>query len=98
MYDIGHWIRPVNFEVNLWQGQTKLKYEEDEPMGYLEFSTNKKIKFQRFEATSKLKNITADAISIRNNKTSNSLLKRYQIFDRSPVRKIVLKEVKDNLL
>lgn len=98
MYDIGHWIRPVNFEVNLWQGQTKLKYEEDEPMGYLEFATDKKINFQRFEATPKLKSITADAISIRNKKTSNSLIKRYQVFDRSPVRKVILKEIKDNLL
>ena len=41
---------------------------------------------------------TADAISIRNKKTSNSLIKRYQVFDRSPVRKVILKEIKDNLL
>ena len=67
-------------------------------MGYLEFATDKKINFQRFEATPKLKSITADAISIRNKKTSNSLIKRYQVFDRSPVRKVILKEIKDNLL
>jgi len=98
MYDIGHWIRPINFEMNLWQGQTKLKYEEDEPMGYIEFATSKKINFQRFESTSKLKSIVADAINVRNKKTHASLPKRYQIFDRSPVRKIILKEIKDNLL
>jgi len=98
MYDIGRWLRPVNFEVNLWQGQTKLKYLEDEPMGYLEFATDKKIKFQRFESTHKLKEIVADAINTRNKKFTPSLLKRYQIFDRSPMRKIVLKEIKDNLL
>lgn len=98
MYDIGRWLRPVNFEMNLWQGQTKIKFEEDEPMGYLEFATNKKINFQRFEATNKLKEIVGDAINTRCKKTTPSLLKRYQIFDRSPVKKIILKEIKDNIL
>ena len=98
MYDIGRWIRPVNFEMNLWQGQTKIKFEEDEPMGYLEFSTNKKINFQRFETTLKLKDICGDAINTRAKKTTPSLMKRYQVFGNSVVRKIILKEIKNNLL
>jgi len=98
VFDIGRWMRPVHFEVNLWQGQTKIKYEENEAMGYIEFGTNKKINFQRFETTQKIKEIVGDAINTRNKRFTPSLLKRYEIFDRSPVKKMLVKEIKENLL
>lgn len=97
-FDIGRWIRPVNFEMNLWPGETKMNFEEGEPMGYLEFGTDKKINFQRFETTPKFKSLVSDSIVIRNKAFTPSLLKRYKIFDRSPIKKILLKEIKDNLL
>ena len=75
-----------------------MNLEEGEPMGYLEFGTDKKINFQRFETTSKFKSLVSDSILVRNKAFAPSLLKRYRIFDRSPIKKILLKEIKDNLL
>jgi hypothetical protein len=96
-YDIGRWFRPINFEYNLWDGGTKLSIEAGEPLAYVEFGTDRKIVLKRFEATEKLHTIGAEVIHARSKKWK-TLGSRYELFDRSPLRKIILKEISGNLL
>ena len=96
-YDIGRWFRPINFEYNLWDGGTKLEIEAGEPLAYIEFGTDRKIVLKRFEATEKLHTIGGEIIHARS-KRWKTLASRYELFDRSPMRKIILKEITENLL
>lgn len=96
-YDIGRWFRPLNFEYNLWDGGTKLHIEAGEPIAYIEFGTDRKIVLKRFEVTEKLYTIGGEVIHARA-KNWKTLGARYELFDRSPMRKIILKEISGNLL
>jgi len=93
LYDIGRWFRPLNFEYNL-------TIMEGEPMAYLEFSTNKPIVFKRFELTQKLIDLASDSIHTRTKQTRglNGLWNRYKMFDESYGKKIIVKEIKSNLI
>jgi hypothetical protein len=96
-YDIGRWFRPINFEYNLWDGGTKLEIEAGEPLAYIEFGTDRKIVLKRFEATEKLHTVGGEIIHARS-KRWKTLGARYELFDRSPLRKIILKEISENIL
>lgn len=96
-YDIGRWFRPLNFEYNLWDGGTKLHIEAGEPIAYIEFGTDRRIVLKRFEATEKLHTMGGELVHARAKKWK-TLGARYELFDRSPVRKIILKEILENLL
>lgn len=73
---------------------------EGEPMAYLEFSTNKPIVFKRFELTQKLIDLASDSIHTRTKQTRglNGLWNRYKMFDESYGKKIIVKEIKSNLI
>ena len=71
--------------------------EAGEPLGYIEFGTDRKIVLKRFEATDKLHTIGGEIIHARAKKWK-TLGARYELFDRSPMRKIIMKEILENLL
>lgn len=100
MYDIGRWFRPLNFEYNLWYKNNRFELGEDEPMAYLEFSTNKQIVFQRFELSQTLIDLATDSIHYRTKQTRglNGLWNRYKTFDKSDAKKIITREIKAHLL
>lgn len=96
-FDIGRWFRPLNFEFNLWEGVREFHIEDGEPLAYIEFATDERIKFVRFKVTDELYNISNDSIHARSKKWK-TLAGRYNLFDSNPINKWILKEVKANVL
>tara|TARA_B100000427_G_scaffold10761_1_gene9082 strand:- start:315 stop:1049 length:735 start_codon:yes stop_codon:yes gene_type:complete len=97
-FDVGSWFRPMRFEINLWEGNNIFKIEEGEPLAYLTFNTNEKIKLHKFHMNEKLYNI---ALACANSSAwwrNIPLSKRYAKFHASQSQKKVLTEIKNNLI
>jgi hypothetical protein len=83
----------------MWGNSGELIIKEDEPIFYVEFLTNKKIKLVRFKYTKKLMTYAqhcVDAPPIFGNNLP--LVKRYKKFKESRMRDLVLKEIKENII
>jgi hypothetical protein len=96
--NIGLWYRSLTLEFNLWEGVNELVLEKNEPIAYLHFNTSEKINLKRFYNTDKLKKISYTMANSAYWEPKVPLLKRYQRFKNSQISKIVLQEIKNNLI
>jgi len=99
MFNIGSWFRPYFTEIQMWNNHGELIIKENEPIFYVEFLTDKKIKLVRFKYTKKLLTYSqhcVDAPSIFG--LNLPLVKRYEKFKQSKMRDIILKEIKENIV
>lgn len=95
--DVSKWFRPMNIEVFTGMNET-VQILEDSPLAYVEFITNKKVILKRFEINDKMRNIgTACSLSV-SVKPLIPLYERYKLFMQSKQDKILLKEIKKNLV
>ena len=53
-FDIGQWFRPYNFEMQAWDNKGEITFEDQEPLFYVEFKTDRQIILKRFELTQTL--------------------------------------------
>jgi hypothetical protein len=98
-YNIGSWFRPYNFEIQLWNTAGKLILEEDEPIFYTKFLTNKTIKMNRFNFNEKLFDYSQHCTSSPQFLKANiPLIDRYSRFKESKMNYSILKEIKQNLV
>lgn len=98
-FDVGQWFRPYPLEIQTWSNSGDLKFENNEPLFYVEFKTDKKIILKRFKFNEQLylysKQCT-DSTSIFGR--GQSLLSRYNRFKDVDLDKKILFEIKNNLL
>ncbi len=98
-FDIGKWFRPYNAEFNLWDGINEFKIDEDEPIFYIEFITDRPIILKRFINTDTINKLAWACADVSNTMGKFQPLKRrYEQFAASRNKEIVLKEIKNNLL
>ena len=98
-FNIGSWFRPYNTEIQMWNKSGELIIKEDEPMFYVEFLTNKKIKLVRFKYTHKLLTYAQHCVDAPQIFGKHfPLTKRYEKFKESRMRDVVLKEIKENII
>jgi hypothetical protein len=98
-YNIGSWFRPYNFEIQLWENSGKLVLEEDEPIFYTKFLTDKTIKMNRFVFNEKLFSYSEHCTSSPSYLKANlPLIDRYNRFKESKMNYSILKEIKENLI
>lgn len=98
-FDIGRWFRPYQTEFVVWNKNQKITINENDPLMYAEFHTNKKIIFKRFQYTSDLHSYWAacNSAPLRFGK-KQPLSKRYERFEKASMDKAILKIIKNNLL
>lgn len=98
-FDIGQWFRPYHLEMQMWNTSGKFKLENQEPLFYVSFDTDKKINLQRFKMNGATNSYLKACSSTRNIwGIDSSLTERYQRFKRTRMRELILKEIKENLL
>ena len=98
-FNIGSWFRPFSFEINLWNTKGEFILEENEPIFYVEILTDKKIKIERFMPNDNILKYSASCVN--STKTLGKLLslnKRYKQFKESSMHKIILNEIKRNVV
>jgi hypothetical protein len=98
-FDIGSWFRPYNLELQMWNQSGKLILEDNEPLFYAKFLTNKNIKMQRFFLSEKLYNYAEQCSnSPFTIKANVPLINRYTKFKESKMKDMILQEIKQNLI
>lgn len=98
-YDIGNWLRAYPLEIMLWNEAGTFKLEKDEPLFYIEFLTDRPIKFQRVETTEKLIDyMTQCVVAPATIESRVPLITRYETFKKTRMKDLVMKEIKENTL
>jgi len=98
-FDIGQWFRPYTFEVQAWNMVGNFIINENEPIFYLSFKTNKKIKMHRFNNTPQLVEYSNQCISsITKIKSKVPLSYRYKLFNQAKLNENILQEIKKNIV
>lgn len=97
-YDCGKWFRPLNIEIQLWEGNKYFKIKAGEPLVYFKFNTNKRIIFKKFKVNNDLYNIAASLVGFKGEPRWYSLKTRYDNFAKASMRGVVLTAIKKNLI
>jgi hypothetical protein len=97
-YNIGKWFRPFIITYHLWPSTFSLRIEKNEPIMYISFDTDRKIIFKQFKLTD---DILSQAEGCMGDKNINYLQPMNLLYDRfikTKMNKIILKEIKENLI
>ena len=98
-FDIGQWFRPFNFEFQTWSDSGEFHLEENEPLFYADFKTERPIFFHRFSMTPELhKYKLASVTSIKLFGPFQTLADKYEKFKQVGYREKILTEIKKNLI
>lgn len=98
-FDIGQWFRPINCEIQLFGQEGEIHFKKDEPLFYVKFLTNKKVELKRFELTEEIDTYARKCIASKNIfGLRNTLEFKYNKFNKTRTRDIVLKKIKENLI
>lgn len=97
-WDCGSWFRPIDNEINLWDNVKEFKIDKGEPLSYYYFNTNKKIILKRFYPSEKIMDIGTNCGQSSSWEQGIPLLKRYERFKNSKTNKILIDEIKKNVI
>jgi len=96
--NISKWFRAINTTYQLWDGVTEMKIKQDDPMMYLNFRTPNKVILKQFVMTDKLRHMADATANFKSIFPMQPLENLYERFTRSNQHKLVLKEIRNNLL
>jgi hypothetical protein len=98
-FDIGKWFRQINLDWHIPISSTEFLIKENDPLAFLEFKTNKKIEFVRFNLTHTLMNLAFETSdSAKRYGKYKTLLQRYKQANSAKMPNIVLSEIKKNIV
>jgi hypothetical protein len=96
-FNISKWLRPFQITF-IGKNNNKVSVKKDEPLCYVKFLTEEKIKFVQFEMTEKLYRISADCTNVKFLDPWRTLNYLYKKFTSLNFQKTVIKEIKNNLV
>jgi hypothetical protein len=96
--NISKWFRSISLEYNLHKGVNEFNVKNGESLAYIVFNTNKKVSLQRFEMNDKLHSYRLSTGMSTVWEPWAPLVARYNRFVASRTNKLVLNEIKKNLI
>lgn len=97
-FNISKWFRPCIIEMILWENQTRFHLPA-EPVFYVRFLTDKKVKLKRFELTHDIQKLAESTADTKLNfGRFKPLSHRYDLFTKTRTRDIVLRKIKEAAL
>lgn len=98
-FDIGQWYRPYPMEIQAWNMKGELHIKSGEPLFYVEFKTDKKIKLHRYKMNGALSSyLYSGSNSKRQWGPGFTLAQRYKRFNQSRMKDLIMLEINKNLL
>lgn len=92
---ISNWYRPLEAAFHLKDNETKLKVATGDPLMYVKFHTDKKIRFVKYEVTDELEAIMTKCTHTQDWKEKPNKLKwYYDLFVKHHLRKKILTKIK----
>ena len=96
--NISKWFRYINLEYILHTGVKEFKVNKGESLAYVVFNTNKKVNLKRFEMNDKLHSYGLATGTSTKWEPRVPLATRYKRFMETRTNKLVLNEIKKNLV
>lgn len=98
-FDIGQWFRPFNLDYHIPYSTKSFNINTTDPLFFVEIFTNKKVVFKRFVKNAVIDNIATEMSSAPAIYTPfKKLSQRYDMFNKSQIREILLKEIKKEII
>jgi hypothetical protein len=98
-FNIGKWFRQFNLDYHIPIDSKEFKIEEGQPLFFAEFMTDKKVVMKRFQLTPRLSHIMEESSqSPHRYGKLKTLTERYKMAHNAKIPKIVLSEIKKNLI
>jgi hypothetical protein len=97
-FDISSWFRPYVLIYQLWEGVDTITIEDDEPIAYLKFNTEKKVVFKAFKLTPYIENQFNACLEHKHIKPHQTMEELYDRFHKTGMHKRILKEIKENIV
>ena len=99
-YDIGKWFRSLNLAMIPHPNTTELSFSQGDILSYIKFHTDEKINFRQFEFTEKNAMYMQACLNHKKTKFHGiyPLSEVYSAFERNKFRKLILEEIKNNLI
>jgi hypothetical protein len=80
-YDIGSWLRPIDFSFQLWPGVRSYVAAQGEPMLYVKFHTKEKVNLVRFDLTREIYDIGSHCVGYKQENPKTPLAELYKGFE-----------------
>ena len=97
--DISKWYRPCEHSFRLRKGVDSFELGLDETAFYLDFNTDKKIKFVKYEMSERLRELSKNCANSKFEKRKILQLSYYYgLFKSNNYKEQVLKEIRKNVL
>jgi hypothetical protein len=99
-FNIYDWIRNIEFAFFMKKGYDEVKINRGDPYLNVKFLTEEPIELKKFYPSDTIINLMEKNLSARTYKTPllNNMEYYYNLFNKSKIRKMFMKEVLDNLL
>lgn len=98
-FNIGRWFRQLTMDYHVPITANRFELKAGDPLMFIEFLTDKKIKFKRFNLSPKLDAIATEmGLSPKRYEKKISLWKRYQMAHNAKMPQLILTEIKKNLV
>jgi hypothetical protein len=97
-FNIGKWFRPMIMTYHLWPGIFSLYIEKNEPIMYLNFNTDRPVILKQFKLNDHLLSQAQACMKDKKFHTLQPMNLLYDRFIKTKMNKIVLKEIKENLI
>ncbi len=98
-FNVGQWFRPFNIDLQMWKNKENFFIEDGEPLFYVEFKTDKKIKFKQFNMNRQLNDYALSCIDTTNIfGFGQTLQSRYDRFKKVRMRDKILTEINKNII
>jgi hypothetical protein len=98
-YDIGRWFRPFNLDYHIPLDSKYFSVKNEEPLFFVEFFTDKKIEFKKFNVSTELRSIAFESSNSPTRYGKNkSLIERYKMAHSAKIPQMVLGQIRKNLI
>ena len=97
-YDISRWLRPLQGTYEVMPNVQDLNVREDDPMYYLKFHTDEKVRLRRFKMTPEVHGVAHGCVHYKMFRPQSSLRRVYEAFEQSHLPKQVMDSIRANLL
>jgi hypothetical protein len=98
IFDIGKWFRVIDFAFYLKNNENIFSVKDSDIFMYLQFHTDKRIRFKQFISTPKIENYTKDIVSAKNYIKLGKMKKLGEFYSMQKNKKFIIKEIKENLI
>jgi hypothetical protein len=97
-YDISKWLRPLQGTYEVAESVTSVRIRQDDPLYYVKFETDERIKLRRFQMVPEIQQIAHGCVHYKLFRQHSTLDRVYHAFTQAKLDGRVLKLIKENLL